>query len=189
MKRTFAVVVLLAALGVLCKLAVKPEVPRPGADATSAGAFVAPAEPDPDAALLAKYPHDRDLVARTLRRYRQTARTIERTDGLRGLVLLDRLDLEAIHLYERYPGDFRRLRDCLNDDAAADLLLHWREYFGLKRADDTDRGILIAEIARLSPAQRRGSARHPNPPPPGPAAPGGVAPPGERGAGGPTGPE
>ena len=48
------------------------------------------------------------------------------------------------------------------DDSAADLLLHWREYFGLKRADDTDRGILIAEVARLSPAQRRAAARYPN---------------------------
>ncbi len=71
--------------------------------------------------------------------------------------LLDRLDLEAIFLYEKHPAEFRRLRDCLGDDAAADLLLHWREYFGLKRADETDRGILIAEIARLSPIQQRGS--------------------------------
>src|SRR5262249_32976660 len=75
--------------------------------------------------------------------------------------LLDRLDLEAIYLYEKYPGDFRRLRDSLSDDAAADLLLHWRDYFGLKRADDTDRAILVAEIARLSPAQRRLVARYP----------------------------
>jgi hypothetical protein len=121
-----------------------------------------PSEPDLEAQLLARYPKDRELVARSLDRYRQTALTIERTDGLRGLVLLDRLDLEAIYLYEKYPKDFRRLRDTLTDAAAADLLLHWREYFGLKRADDTDRGILIAEIARLSPSQRRLAAKYPN---------------------------
>ena len=72
-------------------------------------------------------------------RFGRNAQAIERTDGLRGLVLLDRLDLEAIFLYEKHPNEFRRLRDLLGGDAAADLLLHWREYFGLKRADDTDR--------------------------------------------------
>ena len=41
------------------------------------------------------------------------------------------------------------------------ILLHWREYFGLKRADDTDRGILVTELAQLSPAQRRLAARYP----------------------------
>ena len=79
-----------------------------------------------------------------------------------GLVLLDRLDLEAIFLYEKHPTEFRRLRDFLGGDAAADILLHWREYFGLKRADDTDRSILIAEIASLTPAQQRIAARHPS---------------------------
>lgn len=163
MKRTFAFVALLAALGVLMKLGVKeartpmPGTPTPGPVRTSA-----PAEPDAAAALLAKYPEDHDLVARTLHRYRQTALAIERTDGLRGLALLDRLDLEAIYLYENHPSDFRRLRDSLTDVAAADLLLHWREYFGLKRADDTDRAILIAEIARLSPSRRRVAAQYPN---------------------------
>ena len=89
------------------------------------------------------------------------AQTVERTDGLAGLVLLDRLDLEAIFLYEKHPAEFHRLRDVLGGDAAADLLLHWREYFGMKRADDTDRRILIAEIASLTPAQQRVAARHP----------------------------
>jgi hypothetical protein len=87
---------------------------------------------------------------------------IERTDGLRGLALLDRLDLEAIYLYENHPTEFRRLRDSLTDDAAAELLLHWREYFGLKRSDQTDRARLIAESARLSPSRRRIAARYPN---------------------------
>ncbi len=48
-----------------------------------------------------------------LRTYRQNALAIERTDGLRGLALLDRLGLEAIFLYEKRPNDFRRLRDTL----------------------------------------------------------------------------
>src|SRR5262249_36052446 len=117
----------------------------------------------PEAALRARYtdPRDRDLVERTLARYRQTAVAVERTDGIRGLALLDRLDLEAVFLYEKHPQDFRRLRDALTDDAAAEVLLHWREYFGLKRADDVDRGRLIAEIARLSPSQRRVAAKYP----------------------------
>jgi hypothetical protein len=167
MKRTFALVALLAALGVLCKLTLK-EVPTAGGDhdrlGSHRGAAPTAAAPDPEAALRARYPapRDRELVERTLRKYRQNAVAIERTDGLRGLALLDRLDLEAIYLYDKFPGDFRRLRDSLSDDAAADLLLHWREYFGLKRADDTDRAILVAEIARLTPAQRRIAARYPN---------------------------
>ena len=101
----------------------------------------------------------RELVARVAERFGRNAQAIERTDGLRGLVLLDRLDLEAIFLYEKHPTEFRRLRDFLGGDAAADILLHWREYFGLKRADDTDRGILIAEIASLTPAQKRIAAQ------------------------------
>ena len=117
---------------------------------------------DPLVELLAKYPNDRPLVSRVFDRYRRNALTIERTDGLRGLVLLDKLDLEAIHLYERYPNEFRRLRDCLTDDAAAELILHWREYFAAKHAEDVDRSILIAEIARLTPSQRRLASRYPN---------------------------
>jgi hypothetical protein len=165
MKRTFALVALLAALGVLCKLAFK-EMPEPSAgpaDLAARPAAGRPATPDAAAELLGRQtdPRDRALVERTLQKYRWNALAIAQTDGLRGLALLDRLDLEAIYLYEKYPGDFRRLRDSLSDEAAADLLLHWREYFGLKRADDTDRAILIAEIARLTPTQRRLAARHP----------------------------
>lgn len=161
MKRTFAAVALLAALGVLFKLAFKTAPPRAGDHPVQR---YEPAAPDPEAELRARYdePKDRELVERTLGKYRQTAVAIERTDGLRGLALLDRLDLEAIFLYEKHPDEFRRLRDALTDDAAADLLLHWREYFGLKRADDTDRALLVAEIARLSPAQRRAAAKYPN---------------------------
>ncbi len=166
MKRTFAAVALLAALGVLLKLAVKPQRPGSGelsavegqaAPATSQAENVAQAE----AELRARYPGQAELVDRVLSRYRQTALAIEQTDGLRGLVLLDKLDLEAIFLYEKHPQEFRRLRDSLTDEAAADLLLHWKEYFGLKRADDVDRGVLIAEIARLSPSRRRLAGTHP----------------------------
>ena len=162
MKRTFALVALLAALGVFVKLAVKEGASR------SVDVTIAPNEPisagDPTVTLLAKYPDplDRHLVERVLKTYSQNALAIERTDGLRGLKLLDKLDLEAIFLYEKHPSDFRRLRDTLTDDAAAEVLLHWREYFGLKRADEVDRGLLIAEIGRLSPAQRRVAAKFPN---------------------------
>jgi len=163
MKRTFAVVALLAGLGILLKLSMKelPSQVGPGPQLTSESG--SDQTVDLEAELLARYPKpaDHELVDRVLKRYRQTALAIERTDGLRGLTLLDRLDLEAIFLYEKYPNDFRRLSDSLTDDAAADLLLHWREYFGLKRADDTDRAILIAEIGRLTPTQRRIASRYP----------------------------
>ena len=166
MKRTFAVVALLAALGVLSKLILKEPLARGGGARPISGPVARPAEPDREAELLARYAgasaDDRALVARVLDHFHQNAVAIERTDGLRGLALLDRLDLEALFLYEKYPADFRRLRDTLTDAAAADLLLHWREYFGLKRADDTDRAILISEIGRLSASQRKIAARYPN---------------------------
>ena len=57
----------------------------------------------PGAALVAKYPDRADLVRRVYDEYRQNALAIERTDGLRGLTLLDTLDLEAIYLYEKHP--------------------------------------------------------------------------------------
>ena len=119
----------------------------------------------PDAAsleLLARYPEHAVLVKRVFEEYRQNALAIERTDGLRGLTLLDKLGVEAIFLYERHPNDFRRLRDSLSDAAAADVLLHWREYFSLKHADDSDRRVLISEITRLNAGQRRVAAKYPN---------------------------
>ena len=148
MKRMFAITVLLAALALLVKLANKPAgVPRgPSTAATatgSANAESANAANDVEALLRVKYQsatsHDRELVARVANRFGRNAQAIERTDGLRGLLLLDRLDIEAIFLYEKHPDEFRRLRDSLGSDAAADVLLHWLEYFGLKHADDTDR--------------------------------------------------
>ena len=162
MKRTFAAVVLLAALGVLLKLALKeggPAVVDQGVRVE--GPSAAPAV-DPEAELLARYPGEGDLVRRVFGEYRQNALAIDRTDGLRGLKLLDALGLEAVYLYESHPGDFGRLREALTDASAAEILLRWREYFGLKRADDTGRKLVIAEIARLTPAQRRVAAKYPN---------------------------
>ncbi|MDR3620968.1 MAG: hypothetical protein P4L85_16570 [Paludisphaera borealis] len=173
MKRTFAVVALLAALGVLAKLAVRPVAvtDRSGTAGVDVSAR-APVDgeaapgPSPEDDLLARYreapAEDRELVARTVERYRRNAVAIERSDGLRGLKLLDRLDLEAVFLFEKHPTEFRRLRDMLSDDAAADLLLHWREYFGMKRADETDRKLLIAELQGLTPLQRRMAAKYPS---------------------------
>ncbi len=174
MKRTFALVILLAALGVLIKLAAKPIGPDPstsepiGPPHSAVGTGTGSAGPGPGSgalALLARYrtasPRVREMVARLSERFGRNAEAIDRTDGERGLVLLDKLDMEALLLYEKYPAEFRRLRDVLGADAAADLLLHWREYFGLKRGDETDRGILIAELTGLSPAQRRAAARYP----------------------------
>jgi hypothetical protein len=162
MKKTLALVALLTALGVLCKLAWK----EPAAAPAGPGPITASAQnqplPDPADVLRAKYPADAELVGRVLRDYHHNALAIEQTDGRRGLVLLDRLGLEAVFLYEKYPKEFRQLTESLTDDSAADLLLHWREYFGLKRADDVDRGILIAEIARLGPTAKRLAAKYPN---------------------------
>jgi hypothetical protein len=171
MKRILAVITLLAALGVLLRLWIKPAFPvRPGGSAPSGYHSAASAAPtlETDSALgiqeryQTRSPSTRELVARVAARFGRNAEAIERTDGLRGLILLDNLGLEAIFLYEKRPTEFRRLRDLMGEQAAADLLLHWREYFGLKRADDTDRAILIAEIARLTPPQQRIAARYPS---------------------------
>jgi hypothetical protein len=161
MKRTLAAIALLTALCALFKLTVKDHghaAPDPMAVETTAPAESA----DPAAVLVARYPDRADLVRRVYDEYRQNALAIERSDGLRGLTLLDALGVEAIFLYERHPNDFRRLRDSLTDAAAADVLLHWREYFSLKHADDADRRVLIGEVARLTPAQKRIAARYPN---------------------------
>src|SRR6185312_6323864 len=146
MKRTFAVVTLLAALGVLIKLAAKPAGPDRGAvgPLESPTAAIGPAlESSGDGAgadsrrLLERYrtasPRVREMVARLSERFGRNAEAVDRTDGERGLVLLDKLDMEALLLYEKYPAEFHRLRDVLGAEAAADVLLHWREYFGLKR--------------------------------------------------------
>lgn len=168
MKRTFAVVLFLAGLGLLLKLAMKD---------TSNTRFTASSVPEAEAAstgssldaqiqgVLAKYTvsADREFVAGVLKRYAHNGLRIEQSDGLRGLKLLDVLDLEAIFLYETHPEEFRKLREGLDSDrSAAQILLHWREYFGYKRADETDRAILIAEISRLGFASRRIAAKYPS---------------------------
>jgi hypothetical protein len=173
MKRTCAVAALLVAVGVLFKLTLKPAGPADSgtlaattSSRTATATTPAGTPPDPKTQILSRYETSplavRDLIARVAERFGRNAQAIEKTDGLRGLVLLDRLDVEAIFLYEKHPTEFRRLRDLLGSDAAADLLLHWREYFGFKRADETDRRILIAEIAALTPLQQRLAARHPS---------------------------
>ncbi len=171
MRRTVALAVLVAALSILIKLTVKSARTGDQASVSPGLVGVAPLEHvdnalDAKTRLTAKYATDRtpvrELVGRVADRFGRNAEAIERSDGLRGLVLLDRLDMEAIFLYEKHPSEFHRLRDFLGGDAAADILLHWREYFGFKRADDTDRSILIAEIANLSPAQQRIAARYPS---------------------------
>jgi hypothetical protein len=173
MKRAVASMAFLTALAVLIKLTFKPIdgsrlsawVPAnpPG---ISAPPSVPDPEPDPHSQLLAKYesesPQVRGLVARVAERFGRNAQAVDRTDGLRGLALLDRLDLEALFIYEKHPIEFRRLRGLIGDDAAADVLAHWREYFGLKRADETDRRVLFAELAGLTRAQQRAAAQLPS---------------------------
>lgn len=167
MKRVAAAVVLLLALTALVKLARWTPATRGGGDASRpASSDAAPAGlaalARDEAAVRARYPAEVSLVERVLDRYKRTALQVEREHGLRGLRLLDRLDLDAIYLLERHPDEFRRLASALSDDAAADLLLHWREYFALKRADDIDRALLVDEIAKLPPTRRAWAARYPS---------------------------
>ena len=162
MKRTFAVVILLAALGMMLKLGLKRDEARPDAPTGPVVDGQGSAGVDPEVALLERYPAEKDLVRRVYGAFRQNALAIERTDGLRGLKLLDALGVEAVYLYEKHPGDFGRLREALSDVSAAEILLRWREYFGLKRADDPDRKMVIDELGRLTPTQRRVAAKYPN---------------------------
>ena len=118
MKRSLAVAVLLAALAVLFKLALKPagttDESSPGQlasnVATKDSGKTLTADSDPRSLLVAKYQtartDDRDLVSRVAERFGRNAVTIEQTDGLRGLKLLDRLDIEAILLYRNTPANF-----------------------------------------------------------------------------------
>jgi hypothetical protein len=107
MKRTFAVVILLASLGALIKLATRPIAPdriagRP-IEAPAVGPGAAAADGADSVAMLARYrtasPRVREMVARLAERFGRNAEAIDRTDGERGLVLLDKLDMEALFLY------------------------------------------------------------------------------------------
>jgi len=154
MRQALALVCLIGGISVFIKLATKQSKPNlsvPTATADATDSFQARKQQ-----VLTKYKDSQDaaLVARVLDKYAQTAVNLERTDGLRGLKLLDTLDLEAVYLYEKHPREFRRLCELVDDKAAARILLTWRDYLGLKRADDTDRALWIAELERLTPSQR-----------------------------------
>lgn len=152
-RRTLALICLLLSLSAFLKLARKPlQQERPANSQPSENSFELQRQ-----AILARYqtnPDERELVERVLQKFAQTAVSLEKTDGLRGLKLLDTLDLEAVYLYENHPREFRRLCELVEDKAAARILLTWRDYLGLKRADDGDRALWIAELERLSPSQR-----------------------------------
>jgi hypothetical protein len=166
MKRIIAIAALLGSLGVLMKIGTKraedsvrdaePDEPTaPSSEPIEGHRLSAESE------IRSRYPGHRELVDRVLDRYGRNALAIERTDGLRGLQLLDRLDLEALYLYEHASEDFHRLAKLVSDEAAAELLLNWREYFGLKRSDAIDRKVLITAISRLNTRQRRAAASYP----------------------------
>ena len=131
MKRVAAVLVLVTALTLLAKLAFKRPA-TPGEGPTSVGFENLGAEIESRSELdrlLEKYPENGNLVRQVVEKYRRTATEIEAKEGLRGLKLLDRLDLEAIFLFERHPEEFARLAGAVGDDAAADLLTHWAGVF------------------------------------------------------------
>ena len=138
MKQTFAVGVCAGCTGCVVQAGPEAALPLRGAGGGSSGGGC-PAQPgsqslDPQSELMRRYENrpeaERALRRRVADRFRQTAVAVERTDGLRGLRLLDRLDLEAVYLYEKHPKEFRRLRDVLDDDSAAEVLLHWRSTSG-----------------------------------------------------------
>ncbi len=159
MKNGIALVLLLCSLAVLVKLAAKP---------APAVVVVGRRSPGPEgaSALVARYATapapTRELVARVAERFGRRALVIDQAEGLPGLQLLDRLDLEAVFLQEKRPREFQSLRRLVGDESAANLLTHWREYFGLKRADEVDQAILIEALAALSPAYRQTAARYPS---------------------------
>ena len=94
-------------------------------------------------------------------RFGRNAQEIERTDGCAGWCCSTGWTSRRSSFTRSIPTNSAACATLLGGDAAADLLLHWREYFGLKRADDTDRSILIAQIANLTPAQQQAAARYP----------------------------
>ena len=162
MKRVFAVVALLASAGAFLKLSYHRAATLTTAarhDQTDAGSDV----PDEDVLdlLQKESPESGELIRRVRERYGNNAIEIGRTDGIRGLRLLDQLDLEALYLYEHDAEDFRRLADLIGDRAAAEILLGWREYLGMKHSDRADRGRLIAELGRLNRRQRLAAAAFP----------------------------
>ena len=152
-KRFLALTFMLLGISVMLKLA---KAPRPPATLPEVRESI-DSYNNAKADLLYRYnsnPADNDLVKRVVGKFAQTAVNLEKTDGLRGLKLLDTLELEAVYLYENHPREFRRLCELVDEHAAAKILLTWRDYLALKRADDGDRAIWIAELERLTPSQR-----------------------------------
>ncbi len=159
MKRVAATIVLALAVTTLFKVATKVErapelTAQPAAEKTAT-------PPDATDLLLARHPDDPALVARVADRYQLMALQVDQAAGLPGLRLLDKLDMEAIFLFEKHPREFQKLASAVGDDAAADLLLHWRSYFGFKRADNTYRPRLIGDIAALPRGARRLAGKYP----------------------------
>lgn len=155
LRQALALFFLLGGTSVFIKLYQKSPLPR--IDVVSVESSTVSSFQAEKAKVLAKYKDQPDvmpLVNRVLDKFAQTAINLERTDGLRGLKLLDTLDLEAVYLYEKHPREFRSLCELVDDHAAARILLTWRDYLGLKRADESDRALWIAELQRLSPTQR-----------------------------------
>ncbi len=166
-KRILALLVLTGAVAGLLKVGLKPSPPRldhQSDELIISGDVSESAQVDSFQELRERYPDpaDAELVDRVINRFGNNALTIEATDGFRGLKLLDQFDLEAIVLYEESPDQFRRLVTLVDDQAAAELLLNWREYFSLKRSDQNDRERLINEIARLSVHERRLASEYPS---------------------------
>ncbi len=173
MKRLLATVALLACLGLLLKIrgSESPNVPGRAIDPSSDAQASSEETPGREHAIdqkalaetLARHddPADRERIARLFERFGPDALTIEQTDGIDGLRVLEVLDHEARFLYETDPSQFRVLREAIDDEAIAQILRRWRNYFGLIRADQTGREILINEIDRLPIAARRLAADHP----------------------------
>jgi hypothetical protein len=155
-RQTLALLCLFIGSAVFIKLAAKTK-PVVLDKITDSGPSIGQSFQDHKNQVLDRYRQDSkefEMVQRVLNKYAQTAINLESTDGLRGLKLLDTLDLEAVYLYEKHPREFRRLCELVDDQAAARILLTWRDYLSLKRADDGDRALWIAELERLSPSQR-----------------------------------
>ena len=177
MKRILALAVLVVALWVFVKLAFKPVGPGESASTGSARSADVPADA---AATGAESDAKTELVTRSTRpssrRFARWSRgSPSSSDGMprrsngptacAGSSCSTGWTWRRSSFTKSIPPNFAGCATFLGSDAAADILLHWREYFGLKRADDTDRGILIAEIASLTPAQKRIAAQSSQCPP------------------------
>ena len=163
MRRFFLCTILIAALAVAAKLVFKraPVGPSP-VGSTHVSARVsrsvadAVADQPQDSELLARYPDEQELVARTLESFGHNARRIAATDGLHGLRLLDELGDAAMCLYEERPDEFRKLTLAIRADAdAAKLVGAWSRYFDPRQADREATTIVTTELSKLPVRARR----------------------------------